>query len=191
MLVTDPLKLPRSALEGAAREAVDKVAAARHFGASELVLDDLTFVPDGMDARKGGALALIGGIIVVFGVVFTGIVVEGKQDEPWMRWAAPGLIAVGAWTWWRGRKDKQLAMQTPRSTGAYLLPDLLLQVGDVGCRTYPKAGIVGFEYRATSEGSHRKLFVRYRNGDEECEDVLFYQDATQVLNAWLHGGAGD
>lgn len=190
-LVTDPLKLPRSSLDGPAREAVDRVTAARHFGPGELVLDGLTFVPDGLDARKGGAFALIGGLTALFGVVFAGIVVDGKQDEPWMRWAAPALIAIGGWTWWRGHKDKQLALQTPRVTGAYLLPDLLLHVEDVGCRTFPKSTIVGFEYRATSEGSHHKLFVRYRHAGEEREDVLFYLDATKRLNAWLHGGAGD
>lgn len=194
-LHTDPLTLPRSALEPRFAEAIELARAAQStpFKPSSerdaLALDDGTlFVPDMADAKAGVFAIITGGIAVVFGAAFAGIVLDGKQAGSWMPAAALVLIAVGAVLLVQGRQRNRTARSAPRTTGAYLFDDALVHVGVMGNRVYPVERIRGFSYKTRSGSSGFTLRVRFVHDDgREQEDSLLDRDTRPQLEAWLAG----
>jgi hypothetical protein len=194
-LHTDLLTLPRSALEERFRAAIAAVEANQRGdrrgwqtidGHEVLTLEDgVRFVPDGQDAKAGLAGMIIGGIAAVFGVAFVGIVIDGAQAEPWMRFAGVGLLAAGGYLVWTGRDENRVARAAPRLTGAYLFDDALVHVSTMGCQRFPLERVRGFGYRATSDGTRSKLFIDYVDDEGiERDEVLLYHDATATLAEW-------
>jgi hypothetical protein len=202
-LQLDPLKLFRADLEPRMKEAIERVeelqrdsgepfitAPLSHVGSEPVELGHgVSFIPDGQDAKKGVAWQMGGAIVAVFGLALVGIYFEGEQAEPWMRWMGPALAIGGGALWWWGTQNQKKTLPQARTTGAYLFPDVLLHVGLVGCRLFPRERIRGFEFRSkTHEGTSLALFIEVELDDGTAvEKELFYRDSVEALTAWLEG----
>jgi hypothetical protein len=197
-LHTDAVSLPRSRLDARFKDAIAEVV--RRQGAASgptsaqsetpskgVVLEDGTeFLPDGQDAKAGAAGTVIGIVAAVLGLAFVGILADGAQAQPWMRYAAPALLGAGGYLVWTGRVKSKAAKAAPRTTGVYLFDDALLHVATFGCRVYPIERVRGFDHRAGSDERSERLLIRYADdGGVDRQDVLVHEDLREPLEAWL------
>jgi hypothetical protein len=201
-LQLDPLKLFRADLDARMTKAIERAEEIqrergqpfevppgyRGFEPVELG-DGVVFIPDGSDAKKGAPWQIIGAVAGVFGLALLGVYLEGDQAEPWMRWAGPMLAIGGGGLWWHGTQTQKKTLPQARITGAYLFPELLLHVGTVGCRLFPRERVRGFDCRSMGDPSgarSRYLFIAVELDDGKVvEKELFYRDSVEPLTAWL------
>lgn len=198
-LQTDVLKLRRPELDPRFTRAIEQVQKMQQPPApvlawhtrqvhSTLTLDDGTvFVPDGEDASEGSSGKFVGGMTMFFGLALAGIVLDGEQDEAWMLYVAPILIAVGAWLFRDGTRKAEAVRLQPCTTGLYLFSDVLLYVTLMGCKLYPRANVHSFEFRENNETqSHTRTILRYLDDDGALQETrLISRDVSPHLTRWM------
>jgi hypothetical protein len=187
-------RVARAMLEARYQRVIDQARAAQRGGTAwsdldgvrALPLDGALFLPDDEEQRNEGSGRLIGGLIAAFGTLFVLITLDGSQAEPWMRYAGPGLVAVGAYLWWVNREKPGAAQSAPKLTGAYLFDDGLLHVSTAGCRTFPRAHLRGFESRRHGDdGVDKRTYARLADGGEAYVCAYFGGAYARELNRWL------
>lgn len=181
-----------SDLEAPHAAALARVKSANHQQEAALVLDSVTFLPDGMDQQDGPLLKIGGFIALAAGAVLSLIAFDAAQSEPWMKFVGPPLLALGGGVFWYGQKVKNDAQNRPRTTGLYLVEDALLHVTTERSFVFPRECVRTFEYREKiiSESAHHTLYLHYADEDGAAEEhLLGHADRLAPLKAW-HEGAG-